>query len=208
MSWSQGGTAWPIAALLIRSRIVSSTDLKLFSLALRRATRLRPSYASTPLLTSAWYCAGSRSTLNVRVSPTGPVLRVSGRIGSVSTTPSSSISSTTSAPRTRFTPYRSQKSSSTSVGIGPSVFPIPPLRPGVASFFAFVAVGASMANKKTTSCSRKASHSSRITPSKFCKLIEISAMTFDGTRSPRFGFPTSVTVNLVRVVAILAQPEK
>ena len=52
-------------------RMVSRMPLKLFSFALRRTSRLTVSYTMSAAFMSAWYCAGSSLSRNVRLLPTG-----------------------------------------------------------------------------------------------------------------------------------------
>lgn len=59
--------------------------------------------------------------------------------------------------------------------------------------------------KKQASCFLKHSHSTLMSFLTF-KLIVTSARTFDGRFSPRFGFPTWMTANLVIGCAIRAHP--
>jgi hypothetical protein len=66
--------------------MLSSTALKLFSLALRRTSRLKEAYTSSPRppaaaseFMSSWYCAVSSATVSVRRVPRGAV-RSPGRV--------------------------------------------------------------------------------------------------------------------------------
>mmetsp|Transcript_20883 Transcript_20883/g.53522 ORF Transcript_20883/g.53522 Transcript_20883/m.53522 type:complete len:238 (+) Transcript_20883:85-798(+) len=198
MSCSHGGS--DASGSFIRSRMLSSTALKLFSFGLRRMRRLKVLYTSSPpamtcLLVSAWYCAVSSATVSVRRKPRG------GRFWSILTRPvksfmslpSSSFTSITSHPRQYTRPKRS-------MGLGS--------RPSTCMAAASWSVGGRMVSRKSTSCSFSSSHSERTSPRRNLVLITTSAVTAAGLFWPTSGFFTSTMAKLCSGIAMRDHPVK
>mmetsp|Transcript_21045 Transcript_21045/g.67859 ORF Transcript_21045/g.67859 Transcript_21045/m.67859 type:complete len:228 (-) Transcript_21045:241-924(-) len=181
------------------ARTVASTARKLFSLPRRRTSTWKVPYGSSaPLLAvrsrSAWNCAASSSSDSVRISPT-PRPRRAPSSGSLSAAPASSLTATTSAPRTYVTPYRCGKEQSSSpravrVAGAPSGARG---MPGFSSALVPISGGGRMVTRNTTSCSRRPSHSARTSPRNDARLTVASASTRAGTSSPTRGCPTRST---------------
>mmetsp|Transcript_13354 Transcript_13354/g.25632 ORF Transcript_13354/g.25632 Transcript_13354/m.25632 type:complete len:222 (+) Transcript_13354:2556-3221(+) len=192
MSCSHSGTAH---CSFMRSRMHSRMALKLFSLGLRRITTFTVLYTSsapvaTLALASSWYCAVSSATVTVRRLPAGgPCSSALTRpVKSFISLPCSSRISTSSQPRTYFSPARSSA--------------------GRASSPSRTSSGGTMLSKKSTSCCLSWSHSKRASPNNPLVSITMSASTCAGLVSPTFGLLTSVTANDLVGSAMRAQPLK
>mmetsp|Transcript_26057 Transcript_26057/g.65485 ORF Transcript_26057/g.65485 Transcript_26057/m.65485 type:complete len:243 (-) Transcript_26057:595-1323(-) len=189
-------------SVFMRARMVCSTALKLFSLGLRRTTRLMAGYTSLPPLPSlfsvmsSWYWLGSSHTRNTRLWP----LRGTSFRSSM-TSPSSSSTSMISHPRTYLTPWRTGKDAMEGVvplSLGPG--------PGLSS--AAASAGQSTATRNRMSCRRRRSHSSRMLPRNMPRLTVTSAMTSLGRMPPTSDFSTVVISMPRQMVAMRAHPSK
>ena len=138
---------------------------------------------------SSWYCRGSNRTVSLRSLP-ARFSRVSGCARSLSRTPSSSSIATTSHPRSVTTP--SSARNALPCATASSFSPSRPL-----SFFAPYSYSSSRTRPSTcatntTSCSRSASHSLRVSPFSPCSENRISPRTSAGSASPTCACRTSV----------------
>ena len=146
---------------------------------------------------SSWYCRGSKRTVSFRSLP-ARLRRESGWARSLRRTPSSSSIATTSQPRKVITPSSSRKAApwaTASSRANPDSAHSPLL-----SFFAPNSYSSSRARPSisatnTTSCSRSASHSLRVSPFSPCNENKISPRTSAGSDSPTCACRTSVRRN-------------
>mmetsp|Transcript_22334 Transcript_22334/g.61747 ORF Transcript_22334/g.61747 Transcript_22334/m.61747 type:complete len:210 (-) Transcript_22334:1043-1672(-) len=196
MSRSQGGM---ITSSFIKSRMLSSTGLKLFSFALRLTSRLNVPYISSAPLTramwfmSSWYWAVSSATVRVRKKPSGGFCSwgFTRPVKSFISLPPSSFTSMISHPLTYTKPYFS-------AAFG--------FRPPSNISATSAPLGGLMVSRNSTSCSLSSSHSARMLPLRFRVSMTMSAVTAAGLNSPTAGLRTSVILNTFSGSAMRAQP--